>query len=159
MPTRTYIRFWCTKCNDFTLYKTCDDKSCKECGTVINEYNTADVPAEKIMQQRKRYSESKGNFMDVYLKALNPMQQFEEVFSENIGKVEIIEDDAGQKSIDDKRQKETLREIEQQRIERQNQRAEAARHAKLGRNDICICGSKKKYKHCCMQRIQSYKLL
>jgi len=32
------------------------------------------------------------------------------------------------------------------------------RRFKIGRNEICPCGSGKKFKHCCIDKLQVYKL-
>lgn len=159
MPTRKLHRFWCSKCKEFTLHKTWGDKSCTECGTVTDTYNISDVPEEKLLEQRKRYSASQPG-LHTYLDFLRPKSQLEqlaEMFAED-ERTEIIETDAGQKEIDERRAKERAKEMAEKRRIHEERKAEVEKYKNLGRNDKCACGSGKKYKQCCLVRIESYKI-
>lgn len=98
MPTVYLYRFWCNECKDFTLQHTTDSKACTICGTVTESYNVSEIPKEKLLEQRKRYINAKVNNIGKYLFACSA-----DLFSEEWPKPEIIECDAGQKSIDEKR--------------------------------------------------------
>jgi len=153
MPKITYIRFWCSNCKEFTLQL---GKKCIECETENTSYFLKDVPIEKILAQRKRYKEFKRKQFEeiISLKFLTANIQ-QSMFTSPEENIEIIETDAGQKKIDEK---ET-----QERNERYNKIAEEKRALKeeyckfkhLNRNDVCICGSGKKYKNCCLTKFKN----
>ena len=103
----------------------------------------SEVPEEKILEQQKRYREKQ---MNSYLKYLQPQKSiFEEMFSEEIGTTVIHEDDAGWKEISEQRaqaREDARREIREAKEEYDRL------YSHLGRNDLCSCGSGKKFKHC-----------
>ena len=152
MPTITYHRFWCTTCNDWTLFDKAfgaETDNCKVCGSVINEsVLLKDIPREKILEQRKRYqdSETKSLFDSPFLnpRPYNP-------FSEDFPEPEIVEHDAGQKDIGKANRERRLAEWEK---EKKIQAELKIKFAGLGRNDACGCGSGKKFKKCCQPKIQ-----
>jgi predicted nucleic acid-binding Zn-ribbon protein len=158
MPTITYHRFWCSKCQEFTLHHTHGEKGCRDCGTVTESYIPKDIPREKLLEQRERYknSTSKRNVFDTYLKFVQPGGNgLRDILSEEWPKPEIIEDDAGQKLIDERIAEEKEKKWQEQREEEKRLKEEAKKFKGLGRNDKCACGSGKKYKHCCITKYQT----
>ena len=162
MPTQTYNRIWCKTCEEFELHSQPinGEFTCHLCETVYSDIKLKDIPKDKLIEQRKRYSkaESEKNlkFYNSFLKGGyggmggNPL---DDLFRDDWPNAEIQESDAGQRLIDEKK-------LEKERIERERQREQrlkdlelAAKYAKLNRNDICICGSLKKYKKCCLNKI------
>lgn len=174
MPTLHRYRVWCKKCDNFTLHTRDEFKTpvnpednklvCKTCNTVYSDIMLKDIPRDKLLEQRKRYSESQGNMFNSYLNLgslfKTPEQrQLEEMvhmFSPPGSDIEIHESDAGQKEIDKIEGEKRKKEWEERKRIREAQEAEAAKYAKLGRNDICACGSGIKYKKCCLRKIESY---
>lgn len=162
MPTRIYRRIWCKTCQDFTLHTSDgnDGSKCRECDTVYTDVYLKDIPKDKLEAQRKRYTESQGNVVDKYLGLFTEtpeqrrIKEIAHMFSEPGSDVEIIESDAGQKKIDDRKRKERAKRMAELREEREKGVEEYKKYKGLGRNDICICGSGKKYKKCCLQKIQ-----
>lgn len=63
----------------------------------------------------------------------------------------IVESDAGVESI--RREKRIKKEERRKTLEEK-----VDMYKGLTRNDICNCGSGKKYKKCCLQSIREYKL-
>lgn len=154
MPTRTLHRFWCTECKDYTLHNTLGSKGCTICGTITETYNLKDVPEEKVLEQRERYKKSKRNIFESYLSFIQPKNQLEqlvEMFHEEC-KTEIIETDAGQKYIDEQREIERRKKASEAYQVRKELEDEYKKYKKLGRNDICLCGSGRKYKNCCITK-------
>lgn len=170
MPTITYKRIWCKTCDNFELHhiglattETPKEYTCKECKTVYTDIKLGEIPFDKIQEQRKRYIAKKKNPIEEFLSSayMRPERNIlHDIMSGNDGwgvdKHDIIESDAGQKYLDDIAAEERRVEYEKKRAIREEQRQEAARYSKLGRNDICLCGSEKKYKKCCQIRINSY---
>ena len=161
MPTREYKRIWCKTCNEFELhsrksYKDEDkDLICRECGTIYTDVFLKDIPEEKIIEQRKRYKESERKSMEKFLSGSylfgNPLT---DLFKEPGYDTHITESDAGQRAIDEaKAEERRAKWAERQRI-RDEERAEEKKFRGLGRNDICLCGSGKKYKKCCWSKIE-----
>ncbi len=158
--TKYFYRQYCKSCEDFTLHTRvyCDEPKhelfnqaifdegvkfvsiCK-CNTQYTPVNISDIDQDKIDKQRKRFKEKRTN--DFY-KMTNILSHI--AMPTNFGYSEdIIESDAG------------LEHVEQ--IERQKKNAiiearnvELKRFANVGRNDICLCGSEKKYKKCCLSK-------
>ena len=84
MPQITYSRFWCTKCQDYTIQNTGEDGACRTCGTVTKEYKLSDVPKEKQEEQRARYNKQREDNMYNILAGIrrNPLEDmFREDFS------------------------------------------------------------------------------
>lgn len=157
MPTRTFRRIWCKTCNEFRLHNINlgdDDYNCCECKTVYTDIKINDIPKDKANAQRERYKESKKKqYRTIFGSYLN--LGLETMFSNDWGD-RIIESDCGQKTIDDEYAKKRAEALEILRLERNQQREEAKKYQGLTRNDICICGSGKKYKQCCLTKIRSY---
>jgi len=174
-PVITYKRIWCKKCNEFELHKESWDIDktkyiCKECGTLYSDIFLDEIPKEKLLIQRKRYTEwvreknanAMKSFLHAGLSGFNRYNQIADLFREDWDQPEIVEGDAGQKRIDDAIAEEKRQERELQRIEREKQKAIAKEYSKLNRNDFCLCGKLDdngkplKYKKCCLTKIQSY---
>ena len=166
MPTQTYYRIWCKTCNDFTLphrshKNMLEDKpveaQCNDCKTEYTDIFLSEIPEAKLVEQRKRYTEKKRKEMeDLFsFKFLSDMTR--SPFDEDWPKPEIVESDAGQKSIDEAAQKIRDEEHRLEQIDRQRQVEEKIKYSSVGRNDLCLCGSGKKYKKCCLQRISEYR--
>ena len=157
MPTQYYHRLWCRTCSNWTLHDWWlkdDGYKCKDCETVHKPILLKEIPTEKILEQRKRYKEKEKESMGsmgMYLLGPTPSNPF----SEDWSKPEIIESDAGQKNIDKIKAEEQEKKAEKRRLERQKQHKEALKYKNLGRNDICLCGSGKKYKKCCLDKIKA----
>ena len=170
-PIPTYWRTWCKTCQEWTLHhqphrfesvaeKIKFESHCKVCDTVFTEAKFAEIPEEKIMEQRARYcamkKESKFPMMDKYIGGILSGRQ-DNSFStsmEDAYAPRIIEEDAGQKAIDDAEYAVRLGISREQEAARQKLREEAQKFEVLERNDKCACGSGKKYKACCMKKYQ-----
>lgn len=161
-PKLTYYRFWCSKCQEFTLHNTTDIKDCRECGTVTETYDISQIPIEKVLEQRKRYTAYQRSELKQALNYyMNPtLNIFQEMMLEDSGVYDllspkIIECDAGQKEID--KQQKAERDAERNRLneERRLLLEEYKQFSKLGRNDSCACGSGLKYKKCCIIKFQN----
>jgi len=155
MPTRVLQRIWCKSCNDFTLHsKGFEDKitRCNDCKTEYTEVYLKDIPRDKILEQRERYKAYKANkgIVSKYLSMFQSSNPFKEKFE-----TEIIESDAGQKSIDEERRKRIDEQYEERKRLKKLQEEEELKYKGVGRNDDCPCGSGKKYKKCCLIRIQN----
>jgi len=160
MPTRELRRIWCKTCNEFELhhyrFPNTEDWFCGACDTKYSPILLKDIPSDKLLEQRKRYKEYKKESIFNYLQgALIPSNPFMELFKDET--VHITESDAGQRAIDEREQQKRAAAYEKRRIEREKQMEEAKKYSHLGRNDICICGSGKKYKKCCLDRIRTIK--
>jgi len=155
MPTREYIRFWCSKCQEFTIQHKGKEGACTICGTITKEYRISEVPKEKIEEQRKRYNASRLKKYGDYVKMFGRNNMLESIFREpgEIGYTDIIEDDAGQREIDQTRFNERSKQAEK----RKEAQKEYELHFKhTGRNDKCPCGSGNKYKKCCYDKYRFF---
>ena len=143
-------RTYCKTCNDFTIHNS--EHVCENCNTIFTSYFPHEIDSNLVGQQRKRYSKQKsddvlglyGAFMKgVGISAM--MQNFE--------KPKIIECDAGQEEIDNKRkeQRETAKRKGQEILDDYNNN-----YKKLNRNDKCSCGSGKKFKQCHLLYFNQY---
>lgn len=157
MPTRTLYRTWCSTCNEWELFEFNwidseveeNEKRCTKCKSPVDTTVTfGDIPREKILEQRKRYKAyKKSEFSRITNMMMGLNNPLADMFSENIGNTDIIENDAGQKAIDEER-------VRLEKEERQRRKEEVAKYHGLGRNESCRCGSGKKYKKCCLTKIQ-----
>lgn len=158
MPTQHTRRTWCKQCSDWTIHHEIgkfgeEHMVCDNCNTVFSSINTSEIPKEKVLEQRKRYTERKRhNFNFNRLMGMAMSGSFGSGWGEN---VEFTEEDAGQKAIDDeiaadrKRQEEEYKENRRMLTELYNNH-----YRKLGRNDKCACNSGLKYKQCCIERFK-----
>jgi len=158
-PVRTLKRIWCKTCNEFELHETKKlfDKEwfCRTCDTEYSEIYLSEIPEEKLIVQRKRYTESrKRDMSDVYSMLLMGQGLHSIGFNSGFGDSEIRESDAGQKEIDEIYYMKLELAREKRRVQRQEDLKLKQSFHKLGRNDKCLCGSDKKYKKCCYSKIQ-----
>jgi uncharacterized protein YecA (UPF0149 family) len=149
MPQITYNRFWCTKCQDYTIQNTGEDGSCRTCGTVTKKYKLSDVPIEKQKEQRARYNKQKEDSMFNILAGIrrNPL---EDMFRDVGSDVVINETDAGQIEIDNDWRK----RMAEARVKRDELKKQYEIYRHTGRNDKCPCGSNLKYKKCCLSKFE-----
>lgn len=158
MPTRELRRIWCKTCNEFELhyqnFPNWEDFFCSTCDTKYSSILLKDIPPKKIQEQRKRYKESnKGTIFNYMLTGLLFNSPSMGLFEDET--VNIRESDAGQRVIDERERQKRAAIYEERRLLREKRLAEAKKYSHLGRNDTCICGSGKKYKKCCLERIRT----
>jgi len=154
MPkTPAQHRKWCASCADWKPFDKTEDKyNCADCKTEFVETNLSGIPTEKVEEQQNRFRNQRREdfrqMMSVYRwMQENPNQKYPEEIKRN----EIMEDDAGLLAIEDA-------ERAKKEAEYEAMKADIAAHKHLGRNDVCICGSGKKYKQCCLKRIKEYRM-
>ena len=149
MPTIIYQRWWCHKCQDYTLFH---HNECNICESEMEDYILSEVPEDKILEQRDRYKAyKKKKFEDMLsLYGMNRNILEELLYDSPIS--EIIETDAGQNRIDEEKRKKRERIIQEQK-----EKAEEYNlfYKKANRNDPCPCGSGNKYKHCCLPKFHN----
>lgn len=157
MPTKTFYRTWCTTCQDWELFEFDwlhreigdNEKSCRECESPVDKtVKLGDIPKEKIAEQRLRYKNYRKQQLHKTMNIFTMMGMDSNGMFRDFPEADIIENDAGQEAIDAER-----RRLEQE--EKQRRKDEIASYHGLGRNENCRCGSGKKYKKCCLSRIQS----
>lgn len=154
MPTKQYIRFWCSKCQEFTIQHKGEEGACTICGTVTKEYKLSEIPEDKIKEQRKRYNASRFKKYENYLSFLDPQRKLlEDMLSEQIGYTDITEDDAGQREIDQARFEERSR---QEAIRKEAHKEYELFYKHIRRNEKCPCGSGEKYKKCCYDKYRYF---
>lgn len=140
-------RTYCKTCKDFTLHKwvTNKDLACEVCETIETGYKISEVDPNLIKAQRERYKQSKSRkFRNTYASFLNGYG-IEAMLSSLEDAPQIIECDAGEKEIEERRKQLRLKIIEDKR-KLKEEFEESFKD--LGRNDKCSCGSGKKFKHC-----------
>jgi uncharacterized protein YchJ len=153
MPTTTYKRTWCKKCQDWELFLVplLDDKEnlkCQNCGTPFESVKLSEIPEEKIAIQRERYkAKKKSQFLSIY-NLLASGHDF------NDPNTDIIESSAGQKAIDDEEKRIREEKYAKAKAEYEALLEDYQKYKGLGRNDTCACGSGKKYKKCCINKFQ-----
>lgn len=161
-----YYRHWCTKCNEWTIFEEKggfrEDKviTCKTCGLEHQKVKLSEIPEEKLKEQRDRWKlQQRRDTNDIYLKFVtggfnrNPLM---DMLTETPTEFEerIVEADAGQKSIDEAKREREAKERQKKYEERQKKLEWKRQYKGLGRNDKCICGSGKKYKKCCLVKVE-----
>jgi len=164
MPSQIRKRLWCKHCNEWMLhlhhYPDWENWFCVSCKNKYEETPLSEIPNDKILEQQERYKEhcaksSNKIFGELFMTPEErQLKQLMHMFKEPGSDMEITECDAGQEAINqEKRQK---RQEVQNKIEKEKTDAklECIKYKGLTRNDLCICGSTKKYKKCCLERIQ-----
>ena len=73
MPTITKYRFWCSTCQEWTLFNTTDYDKCNICGNPAVDIKYGDIPEDKIKEQRERWSNNQHGLMD-FLTPKNPLE-------------------------------------------------------------------------------------
>ena len=150
MPTpRPLHRTYCKTCQDFTIHTA--DYVCQTCNTEFTSYFPSKVDSSLIEQQRKRYKVAKINSMGSLYGAFMQGKGIEVIMSEP--KQQIIECDAGQKEINNrkKEQREEVKRRGQEILDDYN-----TNYKHLNRNDKCTCGSGKKFKQCHLVHFRQY---
>ena len=145
MPVKMYYRQWCKSCNDFTFHTSepGSELTCRICDTEFSSIMIQDIPENKVEEQRTRFKEHRRRTMFSYLR--NPLEMIKN--SEMFGNDDfIIETDVGLLAIEER-----IRQ-ERESIRRSNLELKQ-KFANLGRNELCRCGSGKKYKKCCQPKI------
>lgn len=104
MPTQTFYRTWCKTCQDWTWHikpfeiniedSKKSDWRCKVCDTEITDTKLSEVPEEKLIEQRQRYKDYK---RDEFKRIMGSMMSSGWVDGNT-----YIENDAGQKNIDER---------------------------------------------------------
>jgi len=149
------IRTYCKTCDEFTLFSQKKEVHiCNTCNTAVNPddtYNVSEVAPEKVLAQIERYKLSKESRKkrDFNLFILGSIVGFDSMpIPTNF---DIIEDDCGYaKVLADFEAKQKANA--QKEAERQREIKEIMKQAeKNGRNSLCICGSGKKAKKCCLK--------
>ncbi len=157
MPTTYFHRLWCVPCKEWTLHSEkfgTDCMNCHECKTAFRPVQVRDIPEDKIFEQRERYSKDQEQKEQDFLKAPFLMGgDTHSILSEKWPKPIIVEHDAGQEVIDKEVQRRQIEELKKKRAEKHKQQEEVLKYENLGRNEICLCGSGKKYKKCCLTKI------
>ena len=169
-PVPTYFRTWCVKCKSYELHRVnttlntaLDNKKdmypyqCLECECDYKQTLFADIPEEEILAQRQRYKDVRRKQWSEWLKTGGyGYNMFDQLFSEEFP-TKVIEDDAGQKAIDQVIKEERNKRLEAERLIRAENAAEVLKYINSRRNSKCVCGSGKKYKKCCQVRIENLK--
>jgi uncharacterized protein YecA (UPF0149 family) len=149
-PTEKKYRYWCGTCGDYEIFSLKEDHHiCNKCSSKKVEVELSIIPEEKIKEQQDRFRNMRrtdfARMMEVYqFMGQNPNAEMPMLESDS-----IYETDAGLLAIEKvEREK---REAEQQAI-----LEDIAAHKGIGRNEKCPCLSGKKYKQCCLKRIEGY---
>lgn len=150
---KKYLRTYCKFCNDFTIHliNKKEERYCSQCHQKYTNYKYSEVPNNKLKEQRKRYQQ--------YIKQKN-LEFYETYLTLGLGSIfsdeenELIEDDAGQIIINKRLEKRRKQKIQKEKEELEKQKEQIKQYSNINRNDICLCGSKKKYKNCCFKRIK-----
>ena len=148
MPKPKY-RTYCKTCKDFTVHNS--DYICETCETKFTSYFPNEISSDLVEQQRKRYTKQK---LDDTLGLYGAFMQGNGIQAMlDIEKVKIVECDAGQKEIDNKRkeQRKTVKRKGQEILDDYN-----TNYKHLNRNDKCTCGSNKKFKQCHLLYFRKY---
>jgi hypothetical protein len=165
MPIREYKRLWCKKCNDWELfeqqYPNPKELFCNECETVYANILLSEIPEEKLIEQRERYNEKQkesytklfGDFMSS--PEQRNIKELAHMFSPpgSDWETEIIESDAGQHTINEAKRKKREEEINARIEEKEKVKQYLLKFKKIKRNDSCPCESGKKYKKCCLEKV------
>lgn len=156
-PVNNQYRTWCKTCKEWMVHQRKeDDLLCLECGTKFTEILLSKIPTEQIQEQRIRWKHQQRTDSESLFPYIMSGYMLggvgDDMFNENWNEPKVIESDAGQKVINEKerRQRQILSE------ERTRKRMEREEYIKkfsgVGRNDICLCGSNKKFKKCCLAK-------
>jgi hypothetical protein len=156
-------RTWCKTCQDFSLFITTMGSTeegkfsttvCDTCESAEMSYTLAEVPEEKLIEQRARYKDQRRhqfmNMFNTYSKGLSKNNILADMLREpghDLSEPDVKEDDAGQEAIDAaiKAKREADRLAEQEFKEK---------YRGAQRNDKCRCDSGLKYKKCCLPKVE-----
>ena len=146
-------RTYCTDCKSFEVHNVDADENIMECNNCkkeskLSEYKVllSEISKDEIDAQRIRYLKCNKTLLNYFsfLPTVTYQNYKQKTESESLN---IIESDAGYK-----KEKEYARLI---KFEAQQLIVDTIKHRdafyNVGRNDLCPCGSKKKFKKCCMK--------
>jgi len=155
-------RTWCKTCQDFSIFTTTMGSTeegsfsttmCDTCESAQTGYTLAEVPEEKLIEQRARYNEQRRkqfmNMLNIYARETktNMLADMLKAPGHDLSESDVKEDDAGQEAIDAaikaKREADRLAEIQFKELYHGAQR-----------NDKCRCDSGLKYKKCCLPKVE-----
>lgn len=151
-------RYYCTTCNDFSLHKELGNDLQCDCGKIHQPSLLKDIPEYKLLEQQERFRKQRTakaiDNINAIASIYAPMNIFSMLSAPSLERCDlteiiIVESDAGLKA-EEKRIKQRHFEIISER------KMELNKFSNVGRNDICLCGSDKKYKKCCYSKHQSY---
>lgn len=146
MPTIIKYRKYCKTCDDFKLFDYCQSiLCCESCKEKYEKVPLEEIDEVKVLQQRNRYRKYELDSLNNML--FNRKNPIAELFSEPKVGYEVREDDAGFLEA----QRQSLAEYNKKRKENFELKE---KFAKVGRNDVCLCGSGKKYKKCCLIKVE-----
>lgn len=158
MPIREYKRLWCKQCQEWQLFEfNADELICCECKNTHQKTLLNDLPEEKIAEQRNRYIDSKKKSMNELMKEIfmtpeaRYIKEFAHMFSKPGTEISIIESDAGQSIIDEEKRRKRIEEIQKIEEEKEIVKRFIFKYKSFQRNDLCPCGSGKKFKKCCLK--------
>lgn len=152
----TKYRLWCKTCKDFKIHdKIYDDgvqlfnkgpfKILCECKTEFTDIKLSEISEDKILEQRKRFKENRSlkfrQRLATYTKYFADPDSFDVIERGE----DLVEDDAGLLVIE---AQEKAKKLE----DKITLSRELEKFKNVNRNDICLCGSNKKYKKCCIIR-------
>lgn len=146
----TSYRKWCRNCQDWKIFtpELSKELTCNTCEIPIENYSLSEIPIEKLEEQRKRWKAYRQEEFNSFINFSNILSNYGSPIGYNSSN--LVESDAGQQAIYDKKNADMMAEVARKK-------EELRKYHGLGRNDLCLCGSQKKYKKCCWSMIQSYK--
>lgn len=162
---KSVYREWCKHCQDWKimdLVTVIDNVKltevppsekqkylvCSSCGTKATNYNLNELPQEKVLEQRNRYKNNRLNILNYVYGRINPL---EELFSEP--KIVIVEADAG---LQNEEKQHHIKNEERQRKYLEEKNTLKGMYGWCRRNDICPCGSGKKFKKCHLNECEKH---
>lgn len=150
MPTlKPIYRTYCKTCKDFTIHNS--DYICQTCETKFTSYFPNEIDKDLVEQQRKRYTKQKADDILGIYGAFMQGNGIQAMLDSE--KVKVVECDAGQEEIDNKKkeQKELIKRKGQEILDDYT-----LNYKHLNRNDKCTCGSGKKFKQCHLIYFRKY---
>lgn len=163
---KVVYREWCKHCQDWKIMELVpvidnvkltevppSEKQkylvCSSCGTNATNYNLNELPQEKVLEQRTRYKNNRGNILNyVYGGRRNT---FEEMFGEL--KTVTVEADAG---LQEEEKQYRIKSEERHRKYMEEKDTLKGIYGYCRRNDICPCGSGKKFKKCHLSECERF---
>jgi hypothetical protein len=158
MAEEIRYRYWCTTCNDFSLHKELDNDLQCDCGKIHQPSLLRDIPKDKLLEQQERFRKQRTakaiDRVNAIASIYAPMNIFSMLTAPSLKRCDlkeivIVESDAGLKAEEERIKERRLEIIQERKTELNN-------FSSVGRNDICLCGSDKKYKKCCYSKHQSW---
>jgi len=138
--TKIKYRSFCKHCNNYKVFEQVQNiYKCCECSNNLEDVDLSNIPDDLIIEQRNRYRES-------YLSRFMNELKIKDGSYDN--EYIMIDDDAGL-NLNPEFYKESQATIAKEYHKYKTIKFEKFKTA--GRNDICPCGSKLKYKKCCLR--------